>query len=316
MPRKFFLIPLVLILLLCGACAEEKASSIQTPVSVASVSPAQIIVSAAEQPTATASPEIVGLMDDPYVLAVDFPRLINNSDIIVLARVEETLPAELEDNDYVVTPANIKVIRSLKGDYKPGDIFRIDQPGGVAGGIDFRPATMDLHENSETYLFFLSGVGILDSEHVANGQIKGYFLDGITIDKAVSIIGDCVKTGKLAIDKNDIKSFGFTQRTHVIDWTYTIDKTTLEAQLLSENGTLYKTAKWDTAKWDSLISDLEKCGVFKWKNDYGDAQGTYVPYWKVEIDYIGKIKYEGTNAYPHGWDSFMNIIDEYFGSLK
>lgn len=171
MTKKFLAIPLILILLFCSGCA--------------GVSPA---------PT-----EIIRMMDDPYVLRVDLPGLVNDSDTVVLARVEETFPAEQKYDDYVITPANIKVIQSLKGNYKPGDIFRIDQPGGVAGGVDFRLNTMYFHKDGETYFFFIGDFGsILDSEHVINGKVtdEGYFLDGKTADEAVSIINECIKTLK------------------------------------------------------------------------------------------------------------------------
>ena len=171
MTKKILVIPLILTLLLCSGCD--------------GLSPA---------PT-----ETISLMDDPYVLRVDLPGLINDSGAIVLASVEETLPAERSGDEYVITPANIKVIQSIKGDYKPGDIFRIDQPGGVAGGLDYRLNTMYFHKNGETYLFFIADYGsILDSEHVVSDQVtkEGYFLDGKTTDEAVSIISECIKTLK------------------------------------------------------------------------------------------------------------------------
>lgn len=195
MIRKTFTLLLILTLLLLSACSEKTALSEHPEVSSA-------------QPAVSPTPEIIEFFNDPYVFRVDLPGLINNSDTIALARVEETFPAELRiesDMKWVYTPANIKVIQSLKGDYRPGDIFRIDQLGGIAGGVDFRPATMSFHKNGETYLFFIvSAYGnVLNSEHVTAGNmLKGYFFDGKTTDEAVSMIGDCIRNGRTESNNN------------------------------------------------------------------------------------------------------------------
>lgn len=302
----FFIIALSLF----SACAEETASALQPAVSTV-------------QPATSPTPVIMELLDDPFVpfYIADLSDVIESSDTIVIGCVKDTLPAERKDNE-VYTPANIKAIQSLKGDYKSGDVFTINQLGGVAGGIDFRPHTMFFHEDGETYLFFIDSAygNVMHSEHAAGGQtLEGYFFNGKTTDEAVSIINECIKNGKFEFNIDQIESICFVQMADNMFLMYSVDKTGLEAQITHDmnNYLPFKTEKWDITKWGPFISDLQKCGVFNWEDkNYGDPSYTGGSWWNVEFGCIGYIGYGGTNAYPDGWDSFMKIIERYMGKSE
>jgi hypothetical protein len=306
MAKKICIILLSALLLLCAACSgkEDSYEIASTPVNT------------------PATTEIIELYNDPYVpfYTADLAEVVNASDTIIIGCVEETLPAELicsEDSKYVQTPANIRVILSLKGDYEAESLLRINQSGGVAGGVDFRPASAVIHEQGETYLFFINDNTVLHSEHMSSGTtLDGYFFTGKTIDEASSAISDCIQNGRSTIDKGQIKSFSFGIDGPDGNLVYYIDKAELVARVTlngEENPSL--TKQWDLAKWDGFISALEACGVFNWERHYDAASNSDYAYWSVDLEIdIGYVSYQGTDVYPEEWDSFLEIIEDYMGS--
>ena len=179
MLRKTIILFVVMAILLLSACSHTTA-------------PEQV-------PTPT--PEIIEIYDDPYVpfYTSDLSEVINSSQAVFLGTVEESLPAELSNNDdseYVYTPVNIKVSQSLKGSYKTGDIFKLNKPGGVAEGVDFRPATMHFYAQGGKHIFFIDEYGNeLYSESVVFDKLDGYFFEGKTVEEAISIIDECINGG-------------------------------------------------------------------------------------------------------------------------
>lgn len=310
MLKQVLVIFLITILLIFSACtgspsSEQFSAYTGTPSS--------------EQPPVATPMEIIEIYNDPYVpfYTADLADVVEVSDIIIVGRVEETLPAELigsGDSKYVQTPANIMVLQSLKGKYEAGETLKIYQSGGVAGGVDFRPTSLNFHKEGETYLFFIINEGdVLYSEHADdNKTLDGYFFDGKSTDKVISIINDCIKNGKIKIETHQIKSFSFSIDRSDGSLIYYVDKADLEAQI-TLNGVDLSTEKWDAERWSSFVSDLEKCGVLSWEKHFS---GTIGRFWNlaIEID-IGYLQY-GTDVYPDGWDAFISIIDDYFGGIE
>ncbi len=282
-------------------------------------------VSSSLEPAPVPTPEIIERLDDPFVPAytTDIAEVVAASDAIIIGLVEKTLPGQLKNSNgskIVETPANIKVIQSLKGNHAEGSVFKITQFGGVAGNVDFRPVSMSLHVQGETYLFFISGDEVVYSEIIEEHVLGGYFFSGKTIDEAASVITDCVTNGRIAIDLQQIKSFNFyIEESYGNGTTYNISKDNLQAQVTVyvNNREQSKTGNWDIDQWNSFLSDLDNCGVFNWDCYYESDSVLPEEYWDLDMEInIGCFSCQGFDAYPEEWKAFLSIIDEYFSPVE
>jgi hypothetical protein len=281
--------------------------------------------SPSSNPTPVPTPEIIELYDDPFVPAytADIAEVVDASDTIIIGLVEVTLPGELKtfySSKCVETPANIRVIQSLKGNHAEESVFTIMQFGGVAGNVDFRPVSISLHTQGETYLFFINGDKVMHSEIIEEQVLGGYFFSGKTTDESISIIMDCVTNGRIAINLQQIKWFNFYMEDSLGDGTaYNISKEDLQAHatVYKKNREQSKTEKWDVDQWCSFLSDLDNCGVFNWDCYYESDSVLSDAYWALDMEiHIGRFSSQGFDVFPDEWDAFLSIIDDYFGTVE